>query len=87
MNKNGTSFALGDAVVFYSASETAGKTGADHVGLIAGISKGKVSLVNGDWGGGSSISVKGTGYVDLKTWVAENFPRGEKWYLVNPTGK
>ncbi|HEY3870031.1 MAG TPA: CHAP domain-containing protein [Actinocrinis sp.] len=87
MNKNGSSFAVGDAVVFYSASEVAGKTGADHVGLIVGVSKGKVYLVNGDWGGGKSISVKGTGYVNLKTWTANNFPRGEKWYLVNPTGK
>ena len=92
MNKDGTSFAVGDAIVFYSPGETAGKTGADHVGIIVGYNKAKgtIDIVNGDFGGGKDISVKSTGNIkisSLKSWSAHIWTTGEKWYLVDPTGK
>jgi hypothetical protein len=95
MNKNGTSFAVGDAIVFYGGKETAGKTGADHVGIIVGYNKAKgtIDMVNGDFKGATNITVQNSGTVKisgsdgLAHWAATIWGSGEKWYLVNPTGK
>ena len=53
-----TSADVGDAIVLYPPGTTPGST-ADHVGIITYVyPNGNIDTVNGDFGGGTDISVK-----------------------------
>ena len=76
----------GDAVVFYPAKTTPNGGYADHVGIVVKVnSNGTLDLVNGDFLGGSNISVQANNNVDLGKWASEVWASGEEWIFVSPS--
>ena len=77
---------VGDAVVFYPSSDSApNSTYADHVGLIAGVNPdGTLNLDNGDFAGGSNITVQANDNVSLGPWSSGIWGSGEHWIFVSP---
>lgn len=76
---------MGDAVVFYPAGPAPNGSYADHVGIITAVNQdGTVDLVNGDFAGGTDISVKYNTEVHLGSWSAGVWNSGEQWIFVSP---
>ncbi len=77
---------VGDAVVFYPADDTGpNSTYADHVGLITEVNPdGTLNLANGDFAGGSNITVQGNDDVSLGPWSSSIWGSGEHWIFVSP---
>jgi hypothetical protein len=77
---------VGDAVVFYPSGDSApNSTYADHVGLITQVNPdGTLNLDNGDFAGGSNITVQANDNVSLGPWSSSIWGSGEHWIFVSP---
>ncbi len=77
--------AAGDAVVFYEPGAITTGTYADHVGIVTAVNPdGTINMVNGDFLGGTNISVQYNTDIDLSTWAAQVWGTGEQWVFVAP---
>jgi CHAP domain len=78
--------AVGDAIVFYPASDTAPNASyADHVGLVVGVnSNGTINMDNGDFAGSSNITVQANDNENPTTFAGAVWGAGEHWILVSP---